>query len=202
MTRTLGELSPNERAEALAAIHHEAEQAEWHKLNNQQRANLYRRWERRFNLKHSAIKDQIMKGFDAAQHIAPSGEAAVHERVKNLLRNSKIPFWADKVLLWQRKGVVDFILGFSPQWVTVACELESVVTWHEGLTQALWYRAAFFNELNLQVLPGLILFGDATTARWDEIKTTCATLNVLLVAFDLRVDGSIPDVSLEMLLKN
>jgi hypothetical protein len=39
------------------------------------------------------------------------------------------------------------------------------------------------------VLPGLILFGDVTSTRWAEIKSTCTSMSVLLVTFDLRVDG-------------
>ena len=189
MTRTLGELSPSERARIQATIHAEAQAANWHTLGNQAKGAMYRDWEERFDLKHSALKDQIMKGFDTAQHIAPSGEAAVHLRVKKLFEDSAIPWTADKVASWDGRGVVDFVLGFSENWVVAAVELESAVNWQQGLLQALWYKASYFKHSGLEVLPCLVLFGSVTTARWEEIKATCTSMNVLLLAHDLRVDG-------------
>jgi hypothetical protein len=201
MTRTLGEIPDHERAVVIATIHREAEKAEWHTLGNQQKGAMYRDWESRFDLKHAAIKDQIMKGFDAAQHIGPGGEAAVHERVKMVLSQSDVPYFADKVPLWEGKGFVDFVLGFSERWITVASELESAINWQEGLRQALWYRAAYFKHSSLEVLPCLILFGSVTRPRWEEIRSTCTSTNVLLVSFNLEMDG-VPETetSLEGLL--
>lgn len=201
MTRSLGVISPPERDEIIATIHREAEDAGWHTLTNQEKGALYRDWESRFDLTHAAIKDQIMKGFDAAQHIAPTGEAAVHARVKELLEKANLPFHDDKVPLWDGKGFVDFVLGFSSTWITVAAELESAVNWQQGLRQALWYRAAYFQHSGLEVLPGLILFGSVRASRWEEIKSMCTSTNVLLLTHDLLVEGE-PEVdrSLERLL--
>ncbi|HEY7874560.1 MAG TPA: hypothetical protein VIG64_05500 [Actinomycetota bacterium] len=201
MTRSLGLIAPAERDEIVATIHREAEGAGWHTLSNQEKGTLYRDWESRFDLTHAAIKDQIMKGFDAAQHIAPTGEAAVHARVKELLAKAELPYYADKVPLWDGKGFVDFVLGFSSTWITVAAELESAVNWQGGLRQALWYRAAYFQHSGLEVLPGLILFGSVRSPRWEEIKSMCTSTNVLLVTFDLLVDGRLETAkSMEHLL--
>jgi hypothetical protein len=189
VTRQLGELAYEERNEIVATIHREAEAAGWHSLTNREKGALYRKWEGAFDLTHAAVKDQIMKGFDAAQHIAPTGEAAVHARVKELLDKAALPFYDDKVPLWDGKGFVDFVFGFSSTWITVAAELESAVNWQGGLRQALWYRAAYFQHSGLEVLPGLILFGSVRASRWDEIKSMCTSTNVLLMTFDLLVDG-------------
>lgn len=189
MTRSLGVIAAPERDEIVATIHQEAERAGWHGLTNQEKGALYRDWETRFDLTHAAIKDQIMKGFDAAQHIAPTGEAAVHARVKELLEKAALPYYDDKVPLWDGKGFVDFVLGFSSNWITVAAELESAVNWQGGLRQALWYRAAYFQHSGLEVLPGLILFGSVRSSRWDEIKSMCTSTNVLLTTFDLVIEG-------------
>ena len=189
MTRSLGAIPQEERDEIVAAIHSEAERAGWHDLSNKGKGALYRDWESRFDLTHAAIKDQIMKGFDAAQHIAPTGEAAIHARLRALLDQSPLPFWDDKVPLWGGKGFVDFVFGFSDHWIAVAAELESAVNWQEGLKQALWYRAAYFQHSGLQVLPGLILFGNVRVTRWDEIQATCTSTNALLMTFELFVDG-------------
>jgi hypothetical protein len=190
-----------EREGIIATIHEEAERAGWHVLSNQEKGALYREWESRFDLTHAAIKDQIMKGFDAAQHIAPTGEAAVHARLRDLLGKSPLPFFDDKVPLWEGKGFVDFVFGFSADWIVVAAELESAVNWQEGLRQALWYRAAYFRHSGLQVLPGLILFGDVRASRWDEVKSTCTSTNALLMTFDLFVDGRVEtEKALEQLI--
>lgn len=189
MTRRLGDVPDRERSDMIATIHAEAETAKWHTQSNKTKGEMYREWERRFDLKHAAIKDQIMKGFDAAQHIPPTGEAAVHSQVKDLLRKASLPYSDDKAPLWESKGFVDFVLGFSENWITVAAELESAVNWQQGFLQALWYRAAYFQHSGLEVLPGLILFGDVTSTRWAEIKSTCTSMSVLLMTFDLRVDG-------------
>jgi hypothetical protein len=83
----------------------------------------------------------------------------------------------------------------------VAAELESAVNWQLGLRQALWYRAAYFQHSGLEVLPGLILFGSVRASRWDEIRSMCTSTNVLLMTFDLLVDGRAEaEKSLEHLL--
>ena len=202
MTRTLGEVPESERSEIVATIHLEAEQAQWHLLSNKAKGGFYREWASKFNLKHSAIKDQIMKGFDAAQRIPPSGEAAVHNRLKELLGRSAIPYTRDKVPLWGGRGVADFVLGYSPNWVTVVAELEAAPNWQEGMHQAVWYGSAYEKQAGLKVLPTLILFGSVTRSRWDEIVETCLRLNVLLTTFELEIDGdSEREFAIERLLR-
>lgn len=190
----------HERDQAITTIQREAHDAGWHTLSNQAKSVLYQDWSARFDLKRTAIKDQIMKGFDAAQHIPPTGEAAVHERLRRLLKRSNVPYWEDKKSLWSGRAFADFVFGFSNRWVAVTAELESATLWQRGLQQSLWYRSAYFNETGLQALPGLLLFGDVTQERWNEIKTTCITLGVLLFTFDLKVDGEPADYALEELL--
>jgi hypothetical protein len=187
VTRTLGQLGDAERAGVVSSVHAEAQAAGWHRLTAQQKGALYAEWARRFDLKHSALKDGIMKGFDAAQHIPPSGEAAVHERLKAALAVSPVPYWCDKVTLWKGRARADFVLGFSPHLLTHAAELEPAPSWQFGMSQALWYKSAHFHETGLQVLPTLILFGNVTMSRWQEIKTTCLDQRVLLLTISLFV---------------
>jgi hypothetical protein len=44
MTRTLGQVPEDERAEIIATIQREAQKAEWHTLGNQQKGSMYRDW--------------------------------------------------------------------------------------------------------------------------------------------------------------
>ena len=53
----------------VAEIHAEAQALDWHRLTPQQKGPIYAEWAERFDLKHSALKDGVMKGFDAAQHV-------------------------------------------------------------------------------------------------------------------------------------
>jgi hypothetical protein len=202
MTRSLGELDADERELAVQSIQLEAERAGWRSLSNQRKSVLYQEWSHRYDLKRTAIKDQVMKGFDAAQHIPPSGEAAVHERLKTTLAGSAVPHWDDKVTSWSGRGAADFVLGFSSHWVVMTAELESAANWQAGLMQALWYRSAYFNETGLQALPALVLFGDMTSERWNEIRTTCLGLGVLLLGFELRVDGAAAPKRIDDLLRS
>jgi hypothetical protein len=202
MTRTLGQLGADERSQIIATVQAEAQAAGWHRLPAQRKGALYAQWAQRFNLKHSALKDGIMKGFDAAQDIPPSGEAAVHQRLKDLLERSAVPYWADKVTLWSGRARADFILGLSPRLLTHAAELEPAPTWQLGMAQALWYKSAHFHEARLQVLPTLILFGNVTEQRWEEIKTTCLDQRVLLVTFELKVADTPAPYSLGELLSD
>ena len=55
-----------------------------------------------------------MKGFDAAQHIPPSGEAAVHVTLREVLEASPIPYVRSKERLSEWRREVDFVLGFTP----------------------------------------------------------------------------------------
>jgi hypothetical protein len=202
MTRTLGQVESNDRAQIVATVQAEAEAAAWHTLNAQQKGVFYAEWARRFDLKHSALKDGIMKGFDAAQDIPPSGEAAIHEDLKSILAYSSVPYWADKVTLWNGRARADFVLGMSPALLSHVAELESAPTWQSGLTQALWYKSAHFQQTRLQVLPTLILFGNVTSQRWDEITTTCLDQRVLLVTFKLKVAGQTAPYSFVDLLSS
>lgn len=131
-----------------------------------------------------------MKGFDVAQGIPRAGEAAVHAEVLDHLRNSSIPFVGSKTKLWGRRAQADFVLGYSRTFLSHTVELESVTTWQVGLTQALWYKSAYFHECRVQATPTLILFGDVSAQRWNEIDTTCLDQRVLVVPFRLFVDGS------------
>lgn len=146
MTRTLSQLGPEERAQVVAMVHAEAEMAGWQSLSAQQKGSLYAEWAIRFNLKHSALKDGIMKGFDAAQGIPPSGEAALHEELKEVLANSGVPYWADKVTLWNGRARADFVLGMSSSFLSHVAELEPAPTWQAGMNQAIWYKSAYFHE--------------------------------------------------------
>src|SRR5687767_14286662 len=99
------------------------------------KGQLYDRWSREWDVNRPAIKDQVMKGFDRAQGIPPSGEAAVHGQIRELLSASRVPYWADKVPI-DRRNVADFVLGYSSGLITHVCELESVRTWERGLGEA------------------------------------------------------------------
>ena len=53
---------------------------------------LYDRWTEEYDLARPAVEDGIMKGFDVAQGIHATGEAAVHEDVLTLLARSSAPY--------------------------------------------------------------------------------------------------------------
>jgi hypothetical protein len=180
-------MGAEERAHVVRTVQAEAQAAGWHSLTAQQKGALYAEWAQRFDLKHPALKDGIMKGFDAAQDIPPSGEAAVHQRLREVLAHSVVPYWADKVSLWNGRARADFVLGMSRGLLTHAVELEPAPTWQVGMAQALWYKSAYFQESRLQVLPTLILFGNMTEQRWEEINTTCLDQRLLLLTFELKV---------------
>jgi hypothetical protein len=88
---------------------------------------------------------------------------------------------------WRRE--VDFVLGFSELFLTHIVELEPAPTWHRGLMQTLLYKSLYYQVTGVQALPTLILFGDATGQRFDEIKTVCVDQRVLLLAYELLVEG-------------
>lgn len=190
--RTLGDLSGEEREEIVQAIQQEAQEAGWHKLNNQGKSGLYKHWEDRFGLSHVTLKDSIMKGFDAAQHIPPSGEEGVHQTLLGYLSESPIPYVRSKVRRPEWRREVDFVLGFSESFLTHITELEPAPTWHQGLMQALLYKSLYYQATGVQALPTLILFGDSTAQRFEEIKTVCVDQRVLLLAHELLVDGESP----------
>lgn len=188
--RTLGQLGDQEREHVVAAIHAEASAANWHTLSFQQRSQLYGLWENRYDLSHQSVKDRIMKGFDTSQHIPPSGEAAVHEAVLHVLCQSRIPYWASKVRRHEWRREVDFVWGFSDRFLTHISELEPAASWETGLSQSLLYKSLYYQETAIQALPTLILFGDVTEVRWELIHTVCADQRVLLLSYDLRLDGA------------
>lgn len=189
MARTLRELNPGERSAILNRMHAEAETAGWHSLGNTRKAELYKKWELEFDLTHAAAKDGIMKGFDRAQHIPPSGEAAIHAVLREKLERSQIPYVQSKVrrAAWRRE--VDFVLGFSERFLTHIAELEPAPSWQAGLQQALLYKSLFYQETGVQALPTLILFGDVTEQRWLQIGTVCLDQRTLLLAYELLIDG-------------
>lgn len=189
MTRRLRDLSPEERAHIAATVHREAEEAGWHTLSAQQKGSYYDEWTARFDVSRPALKDGLMKGFDAAQGHAPGGEAAVHYAVVQLLSHSPVPYWGSKVSIWAGRGQADFVLGFSAGLLTHIAELEPAPTWRSGLTQALWYKSAYLHESRIQAIPTLILFGRVTGRRWDEIATTCLDQRVLVLGFQLEIVG-------------
>ena len=187
--RKLGELSAEDRDRIVQQIQAEAQKQGWHQLGSARKGQLYRRWELEHGLSHAAVKDGIMKGFDAAQHIPPSGEAAVHLSLRQALEASPIPYVRSKIRRPEWRREVDFVLGFSSEFLTHIAELEPAPSWQTGLQQALLYKSLYYQATGLQALPTLVLFGDVTAARWDEISTICVDQRVLLLPYDLRVDG-------------
>jgi hypothetical protein len=186
--RRLTELLPEERDRIVQEVQAEAQAAGWHALNGREKARLYRRWEEQHRLNHAAVKDGIMKGFDAAQHIPPSGEAAVHAALKEALEASPVPYVRSKERRPEWRREVDFVLGFTPRFLTHIAELEPAPSWQTGLEQALLYKSLYYQANGIQVLPTLILFGDVTSTRWEQICTVCVDQRVLLLAYDLSVD--------------
>lgn len=186
--RKLRDLSPHERDRIVQHVQAEAQAAKWHELNGAQKARLYRRWEEVHRLSHAAVKDGIMKGFDAAQHIPPSGEAAVQATLRDLLEESPIPYVRSKVRRPEWRREVDFVLGFSPSFLTHIAELEPAPSWQTGLQQALLYKSLYYQATGVQVLPTLIVFGDVTRSRWEEISTVCVDQRVLLLPHQLSID--------------
>src|SRR5438105_1166736 len=122
--RRLSELLPDERDRVVQEIQAEAQAAGWHRLGSARKGALYRRWEDEHGLSHAAVKDGIMKGFDAAQHIPPAGEAAVHASLQEALGASPVPYVRSKERRPEWRREVDFVLGFSPQFLTHIAELE------------------------------------------------------------------------------
>ncbi len=186
--RRLSERSPEERDRIVQQVHSEAQAADWHRLGSARKGALYRRWEDEHGLSHAAVKDGIMKGFDAAQHIPPSGEAAVHASLHEVLAASPVPYVRSKERRPEWRREVDFVLGFSPQFLTHLAELEPAPSWQKGLQQALLYKSLYYQATRIQALPTLIVFGDVTQGRWDQISTVCLDQRVLLLPYELLID--------------
>ena len=102
MTRTLGQLDPDEREGIKNAIHKEADQIGWSTLNFKERGKWYRRWENTYDLSHATVKDGIMKGFDVHQGTPKKGEAQIQAEIKELFEAAEIyvnaspPMWTGK----------------------------------------------------------------------------------------------------------
>jgi hypothetical protein len=190
--RRLRDLSAVERDRVVQSIQTQAEAMRWHVLDSSQRSHLYSQWEDEHGLTHAAIKDGVMKGFDAAQHIPPSGEAAVHATLRAVLEESPIPYVRSKERRKEWRREVDFVLGFSAHFLTHIAELEPAPSWQQGLQQALLYKSLYYQATQVQALPTLILFGDVTLGRWEQIGTVCADQRVLLLPFDLLIGGEKP----------
>jgi hypothetical protein len=200
MPRALRDLTPEERVGLIAAIQTEAEAAGWHSLNNAQKRVLYDRWAQGFDLARPAIKDGIMKGFDVAQGVPATGEAALHQEVVALLSRSPVPHWGSKVPLWGGRAQADFVIGYSRALLTHTIELEPAPTWRNGLMQALWYKSAYYQESGVQAIPTIILFGKVSRKRWEEIRTTCLDQRAQVLGHRLSVEGNEPEHSLSQLL--
>lgn len=200
MPRTLRDLTLDERVAIVTAIQTDAEAAGWHTLNNVQRGSLYDRWAAEYDLARPAIKDGIMKGFDVAQGIPATGEAAIHAEVVSLLDESPVPYSASKVPLWGGRAQADFVVGYSRALLTHTIELEPAPSWRKGLMQALWYKSAYYQESGIQAIPTIILFGSLSRTRWDEICTTCLDQRAQVLGHRLSVDGDEPDHTLSALL--
>lgn len=130
-----------------------------------------------------------MKGFDAAQHVPPSGEAAVHQGLLLELEQAPIPYLRSKERRPEWRHEVDFVWGFSSHFLTHIAELEPAPSWQQGLAQSLLYKSLYYQATGIQALPTLILFGDVSAQRWDLITTVCADQRVLLVTHELLVAG-------------
>jgi hypothetical protein len=124
------------------------------------------------------------------QHIPPSGEAAVHERLLQELQRAPIPYLRSKERRPEWRHEVDFVWGFSARFLTHIVELEPAPTWDKGLTQSLLYKSLYYQATGVQALPALILFGDVTPDRWQLIATVCADQRVLLVTHELLIGGT------------
>lgn len=199
MPRSLRDLTAEERVAIIGAIHAEAEAARWHTLSNVQKSALYDRWAEEYDLARPAIKDGIMKGFDVAQGIPATGEAAIHQEVANLLARSAVPYWASKVPLWGGRAQADFVIGYGRGLLTHTIELEPAPTWRNGLMQALWYKSAYYQESGVQAIPTIMLFGDVSRNRWEEIRTTCLDQRAQVFGYRLLVDGNEPEHRISML---
>lgn len=200
MARSLGNLTAEERDAIIGAIQTEAEAAGWHSLNNPQKGALYDRWAEQYDLARTAIKDGIMKGFDVAQGIPASGEAAIHQEVESVLAHSAVPYWASKVPLWGGRAQADFVIGYSRALLTHTIELEPAPSWRNGLMQALWYKSAYYQQSGTQAIPTIVLFGDVSRKRWEEIRTTCLDQRAQVFGHRLLIEGNEPEPKLSAVL--
>ena len=188
MTRTLTELSIREREHVISTVHREAEASGWSQLSNLRKSTLYSAWESQFNLTHATLKDGIMKGFDAAQGIPKKAEAEIQEEVATIFKMAGIST-IEQAQMWTGKERADLLIGYTIKFPTHVIEIERADSWSEGLRQALWYQAAIFKAERRHVLPVLILFGNTTTERFDQVLSTCDHNHVTLSTHRLEIDG-------------
>ncbi|MDA1278500.1 MAG: hypothetical protein O3B95_00440 [Chloroflexi bacterium] len=188
MTRTLTELLEHERETIVSTIHQEADAVGWSQLSNTRKAALYSAWESQFNLSHATLKDGIMKGFDAAQGIPKKAEAEIQEEVTRIFRLAGVNA-IEQAAMWTGKERADLLIGFSSKFPTHVIEIERADSWSDGLRQALWYQAAIFQAERRHVLPVLLLFGNTTVDRFEQILATCDHNHVTLCTHRLELDG-------------
>ncbi len=190
MTRTLTELSSDERESVVSTVHKEAEASGWSQLSNSRKSALYSAWESQFDLSHATLKDGIMKGFDAAQGIPKKAEAEIQEEVTRIFRLAGINA-IEQAAMWTGKERADLLVGYSSKFPTHVIEIERADSWSEGLRQALWYQAAIFQAEHRHVLPVLILFGNTSADRFEQILATCDHNHVTLSTHRLELDGEL-----------
>ncbi|HCI85590.1 MAG TPA: hypothetical protein DHV68_01960 [Dehalococcoidia bacterium] len=190
MTRTLTELSSDQREMIITTVHKEAEAAGWSQLSNSRKSALYSAWESQYNLSHATLKDGIMKGFDAAQGIPKKAEAEIQDEVTRILRLAGINV-IEQAQMWTGKERADLLIGYSAKFPTHVIEIERADSWSEGLRQALWYQAAIFKAERRHVLPVLILFGNTSSDRFEQILATCDHNHMTLCTHRLDLDGTL-----------
>jgi len=192
MTRTLAELLEEERDRIISVVHREAEASGWSQLSNSRKSALYQAWESQYDLSHATLKDGIMKGFDAAQGIPKKAEAEIQEEVVRIIGLAGINV-IEQAQMWTGKERADLLIGFSTKFPTHVIEVERADSWSEGLRQALWYQAAIFKAERRHVLPLLLLFGNTTAERFEQVLATCDHNHVTLCTHRLELDGQ-PEV--------
>lgn len=190
MTRTLSELTEIEKNSIIKAVHSEAELAEWSLLSNTRKSLLYRGWENRFNLSHATLKDGIMKGFDAFQGIPKKAEAEIQKEIVKIIKLNGI-YVIEQAGMWSGKERADLLIGFNHNFLTHVIEIERGDSWSEGLRQVLWYQAAIFKSTRRHVLPLLLLFGNMTTEKLQQVIDTCNHQHVTLVSHRLIVEQNL-----------
>ena len=188
MTRTLAELLEDEREMIVSTVQREAEASGWSQLSNSRKSALYQAWESQFDLSHATLKDGIMKGFDAAQGIPKKAEAEIQDEVSRIIRLAGINV-IEQAQMWTGKERADLLIGFSAKFPTHVIEIERADSWSEGLRQALWYQAAIFQAERRHVLPVLLLYGNTTADRFDQVLATCDHNHVTLCTHRLELNG-------------
>ena len=187
MTRTLTELSIREREFVISTVHHEAEASGWSHLSNSRKSALYSAWESQFDLTHATLKDGIMTNeIDDFINI----EAEIQQEVTRIFKMAGINT-IEQARMWTGKERADLLIGYTLKFPTHVIEIERADSWSEGLRQALWYQAAILKAERRHVLPVLILFGNTTTERFEQVLSTCDHNHVTLSTHRLELDGQL-----------